>query len=275
MREHVEGFIVARSYAPASAKQRRYLLGQFFDHVGDDLTVASVYDWWASISHLSDASRRAHLSAVRQFMRHLVTIGVIDSDPTATITAPKLHQAPPVTITPAEAIRFLACISNSRDRVAAALMLGCGLRAGDVCRLDTDSVQLAERILRVPGKGGKVRLVPIPDVVADLLSNHLAGMGDGPLIRTPCGHRLSAEQLRFRLTRELQRAGIKRHALDGRSSHVLRRTCATTLLEHGATLPAVQAILGHSQLSSTQRYLAVPEVKALRGIIEAGPLSAA
>jgi integrase/recombinase XerD len=273
--QHVESFIVARSYAPASARQRRHLLGQFHAHVGDDLTVQAVYSWWASISHLADATRRAHLSAVRQYLRHLVTIGVLDSDPTATISAPRVHHAPPVTITPAEAVRFLACVTDPRVRVAAALMLGCGLRAGDVTRLDTDNVSLTERILRVDGKGHRVRLVPIPDVVADILATLIDSMCDGPLIRTSCGRRLSPEQLRYRLTRELERAGIKRHALDGRSSHVLRRTCATTLLEHGATLPAVQAILGHTQLSSTQRYLAVPEVKALRGIIEAGPLSAA
>ena len=72
-----------------------------------------------------------------------------------------------------------------------------------------------------------------------------------------------------------QPVGIKHDPHDGRSSHVLRRTCATTLLENGATLPAVMQILGHAQLSSTQRYLAVPDVKALRAIIEHGPLSAA
>ena len=279
MDRYIESFIVARSYSPASARQRRHLLSQFVALAGyptpDQLTVAVVYDWWASIGHLADATRRAHLSALRQFIAHLNTIGVLDHDPTATITPPRLHHQPPVTITPLEALRFLAAIRNPRDRVAAALMLGCGLRAGDVTRLNVDSVDMAQRILRVDGKGGKVRLVPIPDVVADMLRQHLAGMDDGPLIRTPCGHRLSASQLRYRLTRELYAAGIKRGPHDGRSSHVLRRTCATTLLENGATLPAVQAILGHTQLSSTQRYLAVPDVKALRAIIESGPLSAA
>lgn len=276
---YVDSFIVARSYSAASARQRRHLLGQFVTITGnptpDQLDTATVYDWWARIAHLADSSRRAHLSAVRQFIAHLIRIGVMASDPTVTITPPRLNQAPPVTITPAEAIRFLACIRTARDRVAAALMLGCGLRSGDVCRLDTTDVNLGERILRVPGKGAKVRLVPVPELVADLLSNHLAGLDNGPLIRTPCGHRLTAEQLRARLTRELYAAGIKRAPLDGRSSHVLRRTCATTLLENGVPLNSVMALLGHSALSSTERYLALPDAKRLQSVIESGPLSAA
>jgi site-specific recombinase XerC len=276
MHQHIEPFIVARSYAPASAKQRRFLLGQFCDSVGDNLSVEAVYRWWSDIAHLSEATRRAHLSAVRQFVRHLIVVGVADSDPTVSITPPRIHHDPPVTITAVEAVRFLACIGNLRDRVAAALMLGCGLRAGDVARLDTDHIDLVQRIARVPGKGGKVRLVPIPDVVADMLQMHLAGTAGGPLIATSCGHRLSPGQLRHRLTRELYRAGIKHGPHDGRSSHVLRRTCATTLLESGAaTLVDVQAILGHVALSSTQRYMALPDAKRLLAVIESGPLSAA
>jgi integrase/recombinase XerC len=273
MHNHIEPFIVARSYAPSSAKQRRFLLQQFCDTVGDDMSVEQVYRWWASIGHLSEATRRAHLSAVRQFVAHLIVVGVTDSDPTVSISPPRIHHDPPVTITPVEAVRFLACISNLRDRVAAALMLGCGLRAGDVARLDVDHIDLVQRIARVPGKGGKVRLVPIPDVVAGILHTHLAGSDSGALIRTSCGHRLTAEQLRARLTAELYRAGIKHGPHDGRSSHVLRRTCATTLLEHGATIVDVQAVLGHVSLASTQRYMAVPDVKRLLSVIESGPLA--
>jgi site-specific recombinase XerD len=157
--------------------------------------------------------------------------------------------------------------------VAAALMLGCGLRAFDVTQLDVDDVDLAQRVLRVHGKGGKVRLVPVPELVADLLAVHLDGMGDGPLVRTDGGHRLSAERLRARLTSALYRAGVKHGPLDGRSSHVLRRTCATALLESGASLVDVQAVLGHADLSSTSRYLALPDVKRLRSVIEGGPLA--
>jgi integrase/recombinase XerC len=276
MHQHIEPFIVARSYAPASAEQRRWLLGRFCDDVGDELAVDACYRWWAGIAHLAPATRRAHLSAARQFIAHLIVVGVVDADPTVTITPPRLQQGPPVTITPAEAIRFLACVGNLRDRVAAALMLGCGLRAGDVARLDVDHVDLVERIARVPGKGGKVRLVPIPELVADMLHQLVAGMTSGPLIRTGCGHRLSPGQLRARLTRELYRAGVKHGPHDGRSSHVLRRTCATTLLESGAaSIVDVQAILGHSSLASTQRYMALPDAKRLLSVIESGPLSVA
>lgn len=273
---HVEPFISARSYAPASAKHRRTVLRHFVDEVGDDLSVEAMFRWWASIAHLSVASRRAHLGAVRAFVAHLRVVGVLDGDPTASITAPKDQPAPPVTISPAEATRFLATIGNRRDRVAAALMLGAGLRGGDVARLDVDDVDLGERILRVHGKGGKTRLVPLPAVVVAMLTEHLDGMDDGPLIRGRTGGRLTPNYLRARLTDELRAAGIKRGPLDGRSSHVLRRTCATTLLEGGeATMVDVQAILGHASLSSTQRYLALPSAKRLRGVIESGPLHAA
>jgi integrase len=115
--------------------------------------------------------------------------------------------------------------------------------------------------------------VPVPELVADLLAVHLVGMGDGPLVRTAGGHRLSAERLRARLTSALYRAGVKHGPLDGRSSHVLRRTCATALLESGASLVDVQAVLGHADLSSTSRYLALPDVKRLRAVIEGGPLA--
>jgi site-specific recombinase XerD len=275
MREHIESFIVARSYAAASAKQRRYLLQHFCEAVGDEPTVANVWAWWAGLAHLSEATRRAHLSAVRQFVKHLIIIGVMDSDPTVSITPPRLHQAPPVTITAEQARTFLAGVAGDQDRLACALMLGSGLRGGDVARLDVDGVDVDGRVLRVPGKGGRVRLVPIPEVVAAMLATHIGGRVDGPLIVTPGGHRMSAGQLRWRITRELTRAGIKHGPLDGRSSHVLRRTCATTLLQHGATLPETMQVLGHAQLSSTQRYLALPDAQRLQSVIEAGPLSAA
>lgn len=277
---YIDSFVVARSYSTASARQRRHLLNRFAHLTGhptpDQLTTELVYDWWAQIAHLSDASRRAHLSALRQFLGHLRTIRVLDHDPTEGLTAPRIHHAPPVTISQPEAVRLLASIRDPRILTAAALMLGCGLRAGDVANLDTGHLDLTERIARVPGKGGKTRLVPIPHAVADILHRHLEGLEPGPLIRTSCGHRLTPPQLRARLTSELYRAGIKRGPYDGRSTHVLRRTCATTLLESGdATIVDVMTILGHAALSSTQRYQALPDAKRLRTVIESGPLGAA
>lgn len=278
MHEHLEGFIVARSYAATSAKQRRQLVGQFIAEVGDgdpnDVTVADAYRWWASIAHLAPASRRAHLSAVRAFIAHLRAIGVMDSDPTESITAPRVQQAPPVTLTHAEVVKLLASVVEQRDRVAVALMVGCGLRGGDVANLSVQDCDTDGRILRVPGKGGKVRLVPMPHLVAELVGAHIDGLpGDAAVIRNHDGTRMSASHLRWRVTRELERAGVKRGPLDGRSSHVLRRTCATTVLEGGqASLEDVRQLLGHASLTSTSRYLARPSVQRLLGAIETGPL---
>jgi site-specific recombinase XerD len=273
MHEHLDGFLVARSYAATSTQQRRSILTTFIDRVGDDPTPANVLAWWASISHLAPASRRAHLSAVRQFVTHLRAIGVLDVDPTATIAPPRVTPGPPVTMTRDETQRLLASVDDPRDRVAVALMLGCGLRGGDVARLSTTDLDLEARILRVLGKGDKVRLVPLPHLVAEMLAGFVAGLDDGPLIRTRSGERMSAQQLRARIRRALERAGVKRAPLDGRSSHVLRRTCATTLLEGGvATVADVQQVLGHASLSSTTRYLARPSAARLLGAIETGPL---
>lgn len=277
MREFLNGFLVARSYAPNSARQRSVIIGGFCDSVGDvapaELTVAAVWDWWASIAHLAPASRRAHLSAVRQFLAHLRAIGVLEGDPTATISAPRVPPSPPVTLTKGEVDRLLGVLTDARDRVIVGLMLGCGLRSGDVAALSTDDVDHVARILRVRGKGNKVRLVPLPHFVADMLAAFCAELDDGPLIRSARGGRMSAGHLRHRVDVALRAAGVKRAALDGRSSHVLRRTCATTLLEGGvATVVDVQEVLGHASLSSTTRYLARPAAARLLGVIETGPL---
>jgi integrase/recombinase XerC len=276
--EYVDGFVVAKDYRPTSASHRRVVIGRFIAEVGDvepnDITVEAVHRWWGSLAGNAASSRRTYLAAVRTFCEHLRVIGALDGDPLATLRTPRVPDAPPVTLTDAEVARLLATpVHDAVTAVAIALMLGCGLRGGDVANLDAAHVDCVERLVRVHGKGGKVRLVPMPERVAAMLEEFIDGRRDGPLLVDDQGRRMSSNSVRARVTRFLEVAGVKRHSLDGRSSHVLRRTCATELLAGGvATIRDVQAILGHASLSSTQRYLALPDAQRLRCVIEAGPL---
>ncbi len=285
---HIAPFLAARSYKPASVKQRRQILGQFADHTGDppakDLSADHVLDWWGSLMGLAVASRRSHLSAVRVFCSHLVSIGAAKHNPTEVIARPAERNREPVTLKPREVIQLLRCLPTSRDRAMVSLMLGCALRSMEVSNLNVDDIDFTDRALTVRGgKGGKDRVVPIPQATIECLTDYLlehlppktaTGHGYGPLIR----HHHSQERLmpapvQQRVTKLLRDAGIKRGPHDGRSSHVLRRTCATTLLESGASIRDVQVILGHEELSSTQRYLKHPDQDRLVQLIDQGPLS--
>lgn len=277
--DHIPAFLDARSYRPASIRQRRGLLAQFVDRTGDprarDLTVELVLGWWSSLAPLRPASRKAHLGAVRVFVRHLRAIGAVDGDPTLAIEAPSVPRPEPVTLTAAEIVRLLAGLPTARDRCMVALMLGCALRGGEVASLNVEDVDLDARVLTVLGKGGQSRFVPMPTAAVECVTEWLAERPatSGPLVRrVDSEERLSVHQLRQRVTRLLADAGIKRSAWDGRSPHALRRTCASELLESGASLRDVQTVLGHRSLASTEHYLRRPDRARLQRVIEQGPL---
>ena len=276
---YLAGFIVARSYAPESARQRRSILAHFITAVGDpapaDLTIADALDWWATIACKSTQTRQAHLSAVRQFMAHLIAIDVLVVDPTRSIKRPANTPRPPVTLRLDQVLTFLAFLPSVRDRAAGALMLGCGLRVSDVTSLNVEDIDLDAQVLSVCGKGGKTRLVPMPTATVECVSDLLRifPAASGPLVRSIHGGRLDRKSLRVIMTDHLYNAGIKQCPFDGRSSHVLRRTCATMLLESGASIRDVQTVMGHASIATTQAYLALPETRHLVTVVERGPLA--
>lgn len=273
--QHVSDFLVARSYSQRSLYQRSSILRRFVLATGDPtpalLTGALILGWWAGLSALSPATRQAHLSAVRQFLAHVAAMGFPTIDAALIIKRPRAPRKPPVVLTPAEVARFLAWIEQPRDRAMVALMLGCGFRSSDVAALLVENVDLNGRLLAVEGKGGKTRLVPIPTSTVFCLHPWIRDRQSGPVFPGPGGP-LGADRVRQRVTELLTLSGIKRAPNDGRSSHVLRRTCATTLLESGASVRDVQEILGHESLATTHAYLAVPEARRLVALIDGGPM---
>ena len=203
------------------------------------------------------------LSSVRSFHRFLVREGLAEGDPAAGVAQPKLPRSLPHPLTVDEVGRLLDAADPStpaglRDRAILELLYGSGVRISELTGLDVDDVDLDEGSLRVLGKGGKERDVPIGRFGRDAIGAYLTrargsfatGTGRGALFLNQRGGRLSRQSCDRMVRAAARRAGIDR----GVSSHTLRHSFATHLLEGGADVRVVQELLGHASVATTQIY---------------------
>jgi len=207
------------------------------------------------------AARR--LSCLRQFYQYLLRLGTIHEDPSARVDAPRLGRPLPRTLTEAEVERLLAAPDaqdprGHRDRTMLEVLYATGLRVSELVDLQPGQVSLTQGLVRVMGKGGKERLVPLGEEAITWLADFLRGPRQDLL-----GGRLSDYLFPTgrsdHMTRQAFWQLIKRYALEAGihkelSPHTLRHAFATHLLNHGADLRVVQMLLGHSDLSTTQIY---------------------
>jgi integrase/recombinase XerC len=216
----------------------------------------------------SSAARR--LAALRTFARYLIREERLPDDPTALVGAPKREQMLPAHLGLAEMDRLLAAAdvqteAGRRDRAILELFYASGLRLSELVDLDLDDVSLSSRIVRVRGKGGKERLVPFNQSAADAIRRMLADSaaiqtttrraGRQARPRNPLFRNLRGGRLTTRSVDRIVRQYIRQAAIaQGISPHALRHTFATHLLQAGADLRAIQELLGHANLSTTQRY---------------------
>jgi integrase/recombinase XerC len=217
------------------------------------------------------------LSALRAFGRFLRREGIIDVDPASLAASPKLEHKVPAHLSVDEMTRLLDMPDageplGRRDRAILELFYASGLRLSELVQLDLGDVNLSARIVRVMGKGRKERLVPFNTTTKGALA---AWLKDRAALRevalaggAAAGAKRSADSRRepmfvnFRGTRLTGRSvqRLVAHYVAGCSTrfgispHALRHSFATHLLEHGADLRAIQELLGHVQLSTTQRY---------------------
>jgi integrase/recombinase XerC len=224
------------------------------------------------------ASVSRKLSALRAFGRFLRREGIIDIDPASLAASPKLEHKVPAHLSVDEMTRLLEMPDadeplGRRDRAILELFYASGLRLSELVQLDLGDMNLSARIVRVMGKGRKERLVPFNTTTKAALAAWLkdrAALREAALAGAApaAGSKRSAESRReplfvnFRGTRltgrSVQRL-VARYVAGcstrfGISPHALRHSFATHLLEHGADLRAIQELLGHVQLSTTQRY---------------------
>jgi site-specific recombinase XerD len=230
---------------------------------------------------LARTSVARRLAAVRSFGEHLVRTGAAPQNPAELLPSPKRGSRLPRVLGPDEAARLLDRIGartplEIRDRSMLELAYGCGLRADEVRSLGRDDVDFESESLRIRGKGGKDRVVPIGEPAQRALRRYidvarpaLVGRGAGPdaMFVSKRGLALHTSDVRRRLERWVREAGIA----GGVSPHVLRHSYATHLLEGGADLRSIQELLGHSSVSTTQVYTRVEPGRLQREYAKAHP----
>jgi integrase/recombinase XerD len=213
------------------------------------------------------ASQRRHLASIRGLVRELIDCGILALDPAAAVKL-RPHPRPlPRTLSRRDLEMLLEAIDTAtlrgkRDRAMLELAYGCGLRVSELVELRLGQVNPAERMVIVLGKGGKERVVPIGKAAIRALKSYLAARAEDAA-RHPRAAKPNAALFISRLGRAMTRQGFFK-ALKGWaateprlrwvSPHTLRHCFATHLLEGGADLRAVQEMLGHSDISTTQIY---------------------
>ncbi|MET0802098.1 MAG: site-specific tyrosine recombinase XerD [Actinomycetota bacterium] len=279
---YLDHLTVERGLSPNTVAAYRRDLGRYVSFLAArDVTEPSQVDGSTVRSFLASVSASTHgederpyratsvarsLSSVKSFHRFLVRDGVTDSDPARDIAQPKLPRPLPHPLTVEEIGRLLDAPDRQtpaglRDRAILELLYGAGLRVSELTGLDVDDVDLEEGAVRVLGKGGKEREVPLGRYARESVAAYLTrarptlvtGSARGALFLNQRGGRLSRQSCDRMVRSAVRVAGIDRHV----SLHTLRHSFATHLLEGGADVRVVQELLGHASVATTQIYTLV------------------
>jgi integrase/recombinase XerD len=229
---------------------------------------------------LSAATLARRTAAARTFFRHQQLIGVRDDNPAAEVALPKRTRKLPRTLSAGEAERLIEAASGTtprslRDRALVELLYGAGLRVSEAIGLERTGVDLDERAVRVLGKGGKERVVPVGRQAVEALRRYLARgrpylerRHRPELFLNAKGGALTRSGAFLILRRLAETAGLE----PGRvHPHLLRHSFATHLIEGGADLRSVQEMLGHADLSTTELYTHVSDRRRRDAYFSAHP----
>lgn len=229
---------------------------------------------------IAERSRARIVSGVRTFFRYMRLENYMDDDPAAMLETPKVGMYLPEVLTLDEIDAMIAAIDPfkeeaTRNRAIIETLYGCGLRVSELVNLEISRVFMTEGYLIVTGKGNKERMVPMSQNSIDEINAYLADRlmldikpgEENILFLNRRGHRLTRQMI-FTLVRQLaDAAGINRVI----SPHTLRHSFATHLLEGGANLRAIQMMLGHENLSTTQLYLHIDRTRLRDDILRYHP----
>lgn len=243
------------------------------------ITLSEIYDYLIFLSrsrHLNGASRARKVSSIRSFYKYLTNKAkLLEENPVRDLDAPRLRKSLPRYLTLDESIHLLDSVdgkNKERDYCILMLFLNCGLRISELVGLNTADIR--DDTLRVLGKGNKERILYLNDGCKDALSSYLTIRNTMSLNQEPA---LFVTVRKKRISRAAVHKLVKKHLLDAGldptkySSHKLRHTAATLMLQNGVDVRTLQEVLGHENLNTTQIYTHVDNAQ-LRIAAQANPL---
>ena len=248
----------------------------------ENVTLEQLHTFAASLHEygITPRSQARVLSGVRSFFRFLVLDGVVESDPTELLEWPSLPEHLPVVLTLEEIDRIedsidLSKAEGARNRAIIEVLFSCGLRVSELVNMKLSDLYLEDRVLLVRGKGNKERLVPVSNkAIADLkrwffdrnLMKIKPGEDDYVFLNRRGAH-LTRTMILIMVKRQAEEAGIKKTI----APHTFRHSFATALLQGGADLRSIQAMLGHEKIDTTLVYTHISNEQLRKAILEHHP----
>ena len=271
IRRYIRYLKLERNYSPNTIDAYRHDLHLLLNHLsGQGLTPTDVklddlqrFAAWIHERGIGPKSQARILSGVRTFYHYLVVDGYLEVDPTELLESPHLPKHLPEYLTTEEVDRLEAAIDltsaeGHRNRAIIEVFFSCGLRVSELVELKLSNLFLNERFMRVEGKGGKERLVPISQRAVgelelwfdDRRRMRIKPGEDDYVFLNRRGHHLTRTMILIMVKRLGEAAGIKKTL----SPHTLRHSFATALLRGGADLRVIQVLLGHADIATTEIY---------------------
>jgi integrase/recombinase XerC len=269
MRKHIADFVrhlrEEKNVSLHTERNYRSDLIQFADFLENaDPSDITHQDIRKFLGHLIDLKMRKSslarkLSAIRAFFKYLNREGLVRGNPARLVATPKQDKRLPAVLTVDDAIRLMnapaaADSAELRDRAVLETLYSTGIRASELVGIDHGDIDRQGRLIRIRGKGRKERIVPIGHKALDAIDAYCAKIRPEANVQAvfsgPSGKRLTARTVQRILDNYRKKLGLSQKA----SPHTLRHSYATHLLESGADLRAIQELLGHASLSTTQRY---------------------
>ena len=247
-------------------------INQYLMYLGDldikklsDVKSTHIRDYIRVLSDggMAPASISRIISSIRTYYRFLSSENILDENPVLLINNPKLPKKLPDVLSEKEISLIINAIQESsqfyqRDKAIIELLYSCGIRVTELCNLEMSNLFIDEDLIRVMGKGNKERLLPLGvrskkylyDYIKHSRNSHIKKSGSSFVFVSRNGNQLTRAMINIILNKWTQVSGLKKSV----SPHKLRHSFATHLLEGGADLRFVQALLGHSDISTTQIY---------------------